>query len=248
MKMMHNSYNTFLNKGGLKLAEFIYTMNNFQGTKVCLVLSCDRPYYKQRRETNYHTYKWFQQNGFSVVFLFAGTLSDEPELSVNSDGTYTLRVPSLEAYELLSHKMELAYKFFSRSGCTGILKIDDDIRIKNSDKLKTFLNELETAPYDYIGITIGHFKSDGNLAPYMQKYKLNLFKTLQIAKADIVYAGGPFYWVSQTTINHIANDGLEYIYEDVSVGNVVKNHPELTRSICNTLFKNVIEWNDERES
>lgn len=221
-------------------------MNDFQGKKICLILSCDRPYYKQRRETNYHTYKWFQENGFLVVFLFAGV--NESEISVDSDGTYSLRVPSLEAYELLSHKMELAYTYFAKSGCLGILKIDDDIKIKNSALLKTFVDRIEKTPYDYIGITAGRFISDGNLAPYMKKYKLNLFKSLRIAKADIVYAGGPFYWVSQTTINHIAKDGLEYIYEDVSVGNVVKNHPELTSAICTSLFNNVIEWNDERES
>ena len=207
-------------------------MSQFQDKKVCLVLSCDRPYYKARRESNYETYRWFQENGFSVVFLFAGVEGNEPKLSDNSDGTYVLRVPSLEVYELLSHKMELAYKFFSKSGCDGILKIDDDIKIVKPDILQYFIN-TELNKYDYLGISIGHYISDGNTVLAVKKYSLNLFKTLRSDKANIVYAGGPFYWVSFKTIQHIVQDGLEYICEDVSVGYVVGNHPELTNGICN---------------
>jgi hypothetical protein len=222
-------------------------MSQFQGKKVCLVLSCDRPYYKQRRESNYETYRWFQQNGFSVVFLFAGVEGDEPKLSENSDGTYILRVPSLEVYELLSHKMELAYKFFSKSGCDGILKIDDDIKIINADKLKDFIY-TELNKYDYLGISIGNFISDGNALLAVKKYNLNLFKTLRSTKANIVYAGGPFYWVSFKTIQYIAQDGLEYICEDVSVGNVVRNHSELRIGIFQNILNNVIIWNNESEA
>jgi hypothetical protein len=222
-------------------------MSQFQGKKVCLVLSCDRPYYKQRRESNYETYRWFQQNGFSVVFLFAGVEGDEPKLSENSDGTYILRVPSLEVYELLSHKMELAYKFFSKSGCEGILKIDDDIKIVNADKLKDFIY-TNLNQYDYLGISIGNFISDGNALLAVKKYNLNLFKSLRSAKANIVYAGGPFYWVSLKTIQYIAQDGLEYICEDVSVGNVVRNHSELRIGIFQNILNNVIIWNNESEA
>jgi hypothetical protein len=151
-------------------------MSQFRDKNVCLVLSCDRPYYRKRRESNYDTYRWFQQNGFSVVFLFAGVEGDEPKLSENTDGTYTLRVPSLEVYELLSHKMELAYKFFSKSGCTGI------------------------------------------------------------------------YWVSSNVIKHLANDGLEYIYEDASVGYVVNNHVELTKVFIPSAFGSVVMWYNDTES
>jgi hypothetical protein len=222
-------------------------MSLFQGKKVCLVLSCDRPYYKQRRESNYETYRWFQQNGFSVVFLFAGVEGDGPKLSENSDGTYILRVPSLEVYELLSHKMELAYKFFSKSGCEGILKIDDDIKIVNTGILNHFIH-TELNKYDYLGISIGNFVSDGNALLAVKKYNLNLFKTLRSAKANIVYAGGPFYWVSFKTIQYIAQDGLEYICEDVSVGNVVRNHSELRIGIFQNILNNVIIWNNESEA
>ena len=222
-------------------------MSLFQGKKVCLVLSCDRPYYKQRRESNYETYRWFQQNGFSVVFLFAGVEGDGPKLSENSDGTYILRVPSLEVYELLSHKMELAYKFFSKSGCEGILKIDDDIKIVNTGILNHFIH-TELNKYDYLGISIGNFVSDGNALLAVKKYNLNLFKTLRSTKANIVYAGGPFYWVSFKTIQYIAQDGLEYICEDVSVGNVVRNHSELRIGIFQNILNNVIIWNNESEA
>jgi hypothetical protein len=143
--------------------------------------------------------------------------------------------------------MELAYKFFSKSGCEGILKIDDDIKIVNTGILNHFIH-TELNKYDYLGISIGNFVSDGNALLAVKKYNLNLFKTLRSAKANIVYAGGPFYWVSFKTIQYIAQDGLEYICEDVSVGNVVRNHSELRIGIFQNILNNVIIWNNESEA
>lgn len=221
-------------------------MSQFQDKKVCLVLSCDRPYYKQRRESNYETYRWFQQNGFSVVFLFAGVEGDEPKLSENSDGTYTLRVPSLEVYELLSHKMELAYKFFSKSGCKGILKIDDDIKIVNTRVLSHLL-EIHIPKYDYLGVSISTGCSNGLEKLNIKKYSINLFKKLILITENFEYAGGPFYWISYKTLGHIANDGLEYMYEDASVGYVVKNHVELTKVCIPSAFRTAIIWYNDTE-
>lgn len=223
-------------------------MSQFQDKKVCLVLSCDRPYYKSRRESNYHTYRWFQQNGFSVVFLFAGLegIGNEPTLSENHDGTYTLRVPTLEVYELLSHKMELAYKFFSKSGCLGILKIDDDIEIVNTDSLFQILDNY-TVEYDYFGISISSGCSEVYTRLNIKKYSINLFKKLILVTEDFEYAGGPFYWISFKTLGHIANDGLEYIYEDASVGYIVNNHAELKKVFIPSAFGTVVAWNNDTE-
>ena len=223
-------------------------MSKFQDKKVCLVLSCDRPYYKQRRESNYETYRWFQQNGFSVVFLFAGVEGDESKLSENHDGTYTLRVPSLEVYELLSHKMELAYKFFSSSGCTGILKIDDDIKIVDPIKLSHIL-ETHTLRYDYLGITAGFLSSKGGTPLVLKKYSLNLFKSLRVREiTEFAYAGGPFYWVSSKAIQYLANDGLEFFYEDASVGYVINKHIELNKIYIQWAFNTVVRWDNESEA
>ena len=222
-------------------------MSQFQDKNICLVLSCDRPYYRKRRESNYDTYRWFQQNGFSVVFLFAGVEGDEPKLSENTDGTYTLRVPSLEVYELLSHKMELAYKFFNNSGCRGILKIDDDIKLLNKQGLSHLLN-VHTSLYDYFGLSISTGCSNGLEKICIKKFSINLFKKLRIITSNFQYAGGPFYWVSSNVIKHLANDGLEYIYEDASVGYVVNNHVELTKAFIPSAFGNVVVWYNDSES
>ena len=223
-------------------------MSQFNGKKVCLVLSCDRPYYKKRRESNYETYTWFQKNGFAVVFLFADPTQGESQVSENSDGTYILRVPSLEVYELLSHKMELAYKYFATSGCMGVLKIDDDIKIIDEKALTEYL-EMYIPTCDYSGISIAYTANiRENQALAIRKYNINLFKTLRQIKSDITYAGGPFYWISSKTIEHIARDGLEFIYEDVSVGNVVKNHSDLRVGFNLGLYPNVVHWGTETES
>ena len=205
------------------------------------MVSCDRPYYRQRRELNYKTYMEFQRIGFVVVFLFAG-LTDDAKLSENSDGTFILRVPTLDMYELLSHKMELAYKYFSEVGCSGILKIDDDIKIINAAHLeKACSYYLDKC--DYFGISIG---SSGNIPKnsplFIKKHSLNLFKNLRLIDTNIIYAGGPFYWVSSKTIEHIVKDGLEFVYEDLSVGNLVKNHPELKVAFDDSLYRKVVNW------
>jgi hypothetical protein len=223
---------------------------SFTDKKVCLVLSCDRPYYTTRRELNSETYKWFQTNGFSVVFLFADPKQDTSTLILNLDGSYTLRVPSLECYELLSHKMELAYKYFNNTGCSGILKIDDDIKILDKNELIKMVKLFNEC--DYYGITIGRIAPPtGSLS--IRKYTLNLFKNLKIddgnlkSRVGIAYAGGPFYWVSAKTINYISKEGLEYIYEDASVGNIINNHPELVNIIDLTKHNTVIAWDNDTE-
>jgi len=223
-------------------------MEHFKDKRVCLVLSCDRPYYNERRERNYETYKWFQDNGFVVVFLFANLNGDDPQLSENGDGTFILRVPSLDVYELLSHKMELAYRYFSKTGCSGILKIDDDIKILNGRKLSISL-ENNICKHDYSGISASRLnfqnKDGGSLT--IKKYTLNLFKNLRLEDKDIVYVGGPFYWVSSNTIECIANDGLEFIYEDASVGYVAMNNSELSRSFNEWMFNSVVTWTNDTE-
>jgi hypothetical protein len=221
-------------------------MDTFKDKKVCLVLSCDRPYYKERREQNYKTYMEFQRLGFVVVFLFAG-LTDEAQLSENSDGTFILRVPTLDVYELLSHKMELAYKFFLTAGCSGILKIDDDIKIINPTVLEmACFHYLDKC--DYFGICLGNSANCPKNSPLdIKKYSLNLFKNLRQIDTSILYAGGPFYWVSSKTIEYIVKDGLEFVYEDLSVANVVKNHPELKVAFDECLYRKVIDWDNETE-
>jgi hypothetical protein len=223
-------------------------MEHFKNKQVCLVLSCDRPYYNDRRERNRETYKWFQDNGFVVVFLFASMIND-PELSENCDGTFILRVPCLDVYELLSHKMELAYKYFNQTGCTGILKIDDDIQILNHQILSISLKN-NICNHDYSGISVGRISHDmmhGNSLE-IKKITLNLFKNLRLEIKNVVYMGGPFYWVSSNTIECIANDGLEFIYEDVSVGNVAMNHPELSRSFNEWMYNAVVTWDNATET
>jgi len=223
-------------------------MSQFNGKKVCLVLSCDRPYYKKRRESNYETYRWFQTNGFAIVFLFADPTQGESQISENRDGTYTLRVQSLEVFELLSHKMELAYKYFAGSGCIGILKIDDDIKIVDTKYLAEYL-QVHLPTCDYLGISIEYTANTRKNQPLsIRKYTLNLFKGLTQKVSDITYAGGPFYWISSKTIEHIARDGLEFVYEDVSVGNVVKNHSELKVIFNISLFPNTVFWEDQTET
>jgi hypothetical protein len=144
--------------------------------------------------------------------------------------------------------MELAYKFFSKSGCEGILKIDDDIKIVNEHKLSHIL-ETHTIGYDYFGVSAGCLSSDGNTPLALKKYTVNLFKSLKVmAVPEFVYAGGPFYWVSSKAIEHLANEGLNFFYEDASVGYIINKHAELNRTFILGAFKTVVSWDNESEA
>jgi hypothetical protein len=62
------------------------------------------------------------------------------------------------------------------------------------------------------------------------------------------YYCGPFYWVSNKAIQAITTIGLNFIYEDMSVGYAISLHPELTSFANNSFFKSIITIDDGTET
>ena len=213
---------------------------------VCLVLTCNRPYYVERRRKNFETFRRIADAGFVITFLLADptilatTISTDP-----TNGFHTLTVKCLESYDYLSLKMQLAYT--ALKDAPGILKIDDDIRIADPTCLEELKEIIKTT--DYFGISDVKMKS-GNvtLLRYGESKKFSpMFNHLQtVSKKDFVYFGGPFYWISQKVLQKVPTDTLEYPWEDLAMGYLVSKYPEM-KVKCLPWTKR-ITWTNDTET
>jgi hypothetical protein len=213
---------------------------------VCLVLSCNRPYYKERRRNNKNTFKLLEEAGFNIVFLFADCNLDNAKDGVDEDlGYNTLTVPCPDSYDYLSRKIELAFAKFNYKH--GILKIDDDIRIRDPSCL-TDLQKIITET-DYFGIAEVNIKKNTSNPVISGKKFSPIFNNL-IAhfRKDFIYFGGPFYWVSKNTLQKITTDHLEYPWEDLAVGYLVSKYPELIVKFTPWYEEKKIMWDGATET
>ena len=213
---------------------------------VCLVLTCNRPYYKKRRSDNHATFKILADAGFRIFFLLADSNIEKTVYSVDEDLSYdTITVPCPDSYDYLTKKIYLA--FAELKDKVGILKIDDDIQINDLSCL-TELKKIITVT-DYFGIA-DVFKEKGshnNVKDGMKFSPMFNHLTAFIPK-DFTYYGGPFYWVSRNSLQKIAIEGLEFPWEDLAVGYAVSKYPRLKTLYLPWKSEHRITWYNETET
>ena len=175
-----------------------YSQNN----RLCLVLTCDRPYYARRRLASANTYRLLKENGFTVVFLYANSSLTYTVFDLKN-GEYRLTVPMEDTYNNIPAKILGALTFLSRYNISGILKIDDDTTIIDPTIFKTKFTDA-----DYAGASVGSAFPGVRMAGE---------KPITIEK-QFMYFGGPFYWLSAKAMKHISKTGFKYPWEDASVG------------------------------
>ena len=224
------------------------SLDLFNNKYVCVVLSCKRPYYENRRKANIDTFNILKSCGFVVVYAYSDNALTSIEIEPIEEGKeYVMTVPAPEIYELLSHKMNIVYNYFSKTSCKGILKIDDNTKILFSDIIEHDFMDLITQ-YDYVGLEQVIISKDSD--PY---YKLknrtqmpiftNIYHKIDI---DVKYFAGPFYYVSKKAINTISEEGLQMAYEDMAVGHAVSKNKHIKRFMWN--FKNIaVSWDNATE-
>ena len=125
-------------------------MYDFTNKNICLVLTCNKVTYKERRNKNMHIYSKLQNAGFEIVYLFADEDRTDYHIIKGDLGHYSLTVPTEEAYLNLSVKMWMAYSFFNTQSVKGILKIDDDVYYLDDEIL-----DLDYYTADYLGMPCG---------------------------------------------------------------------------------------------
>jgi len=189
---------------GLKCILYSSNMYNFTNKYICLVLTCNKPQYKERLNLNSHIYNQIADAGFEIIFLYADPTITYIHIIQNEDASYNMTVPTKEEYTNLATKMNIAYFYFNTLNIKGILKIDDDITYINNDSLNLdYYNQ-----YDYLGLYGIHF-DHLNLLDH-KSYKKDKYKDymLNINESDIseypYFFPGHFYWVSKKAIQYIA--------------------------------------------
>ena len=134
----------------------------------------------------------------------------------------------MECYEMLSPKMECAYRYFNDKECNLILKIDDDVTIVDKGIFITTIIEMMDI-YDYGGYNTGTYGYSNLNIIDTPNLKINYLKKMFIyIDEKITYYGGPFYWISALALKEICNIGMLYFHEDVAVGYAISSNKYLS--------------------
>lgn len=182
---------------------------SYDKKKLCLVLTCNKPYYNERRLKSKKTYDILKDNGFTVVFLYSDPKHTIPEFELRN-GEYCLTIPIEETYHNIPTKILEAFKFFCRYNTKGILKIDDDTCIEDPTIFQEDFTDV-----DYAGASVG------SMFPGTRVFN----KDIITIEKQILYFGGPFYWLSAKALHHIISVGFKYPWEDASIGYAIGLHP-----------------------
>jgi len=201
------------------------------GKKVCLVLCCKRPYYVERRRRYAGQYNAVEEKGFTTIFLYGE--GGRRELVVE-EGEWRLYVPVEDLYKNLSRKMSLAYEYLLAAGITGVLKVDDDVQIRDPGILDGPLLES-----DYSGAE--QFAAKGGY-----EYPLKTTSYMWMLDVDVTYFTGPFYWLSAKGMAQVLRVGPKYPLEDLNTGHAISLDPSLKVYSAPIKNRGVI-WYDEHE-
>jgi len=219
----------------------------FNNKVVSLILSCKRPYYEKRLQENTESFNILKRVGTVLVYLFANPALIETNVEPNADGTYTMTVPCFEAYDYLSTKILLAYKYFNLTNCTGVLKVDDDTLIKTEDIMRSELLDLANK-YDYFGVSEKEILKRDGFLKYNSRAKIaipifqNVYHKINY---NIKYYEGPFYYLSKKALGIICRGGIELLFEDVGIGYILTAIPDLKTYLWRNMFVKHIYWNEK---
>ena len=144
-----------------------------------------------------------------------------------------LTVPATDAYEGLSQKISLAFRFLGICGNTiPVMKIDDDIRWNASGSELGNVISL-TLQHHYMGRVVDAAKNGVYRWWHFGRYKsdANNFQPYGLIAACRYAEGGFGYFVSPTAINVLARASIcfsqsfdaELSYEDIAVGKVLNS-------------------------
>jgi tetratricopeptide (TPR) repeat protein len=165
------------------------------------------------------------------------TITNTPSVIIYSDPAQktclvtsdTLVLPGSDDYIGLPLKLINAFQFYYiHTRCKSVLKIDDDVFIKDSDKFKSLLSQPSVQSFDYLG-EVNHSYD----AAYHFKKSTKISSLLpNLASQDFVpYCDGGFgYYLSRKALRSLFEQNawhphylLRAIYEDVLVGELLQS-------------------------
>lgn len=221
-------------------------MNNFDAKVVVLVLTCKRPFYEKRLHENKSTFDILKRIGTTLVYLYADPSLHETTVNQDQD-TFNMTVPCIETYDYLTKKISLAYEYFNKTNCIGVLKIDDDTQIKSETIFAEEFLQLANK-YDYFGVSEKTIpKRDGYLK-YNSRALVSdpLYQNIH-HKIDynIQYYEGPFYYLSKKALRIIIKTGISLLFEDVGIGYVLTASQDIRSYLWKGMFGPHVYWNEK---
>jgi hypothetical protein len=199
--------------------------------RICLVLSCKRPYYMNRRNRYAEQYEQIRDKGFVVIFLYGEVGRRELLLE---EGELALYVPVQDLYKNLTTKMILAYEYLLEKGVAGILKMDDDVQMRDASILDGELTQADYSGAQEFRVNGGH------------TYPLKTTSEMFYVDTRFQYFTGPFYWLSRKGLEQVIKVGVKYPWEDINIGYCISLDSSL--NVCNTHAKGKqVVWYDEHE-
>ena len=217
---------------------------------ICLVLTCKRPFYTDRRNKNKDMWELVTRAGFTVMFLFADPTLTKPQFDSDSESDYsTLTVPCTETYEYLTQKMQLAYSVLAGT-CSGILKMDDNTRINDPSCLAELHQIIQT--YDYFGVEQANINQSSIKLKQSNycRFPASFNKLEAVFDKSLSYFTGTFYWVSNNVLQEIAKNqrAFEYPWEDVALSYFISKFPHSKILYLPWKPQNRVTWDKNTES
>jgi hypothetical protein len=210
-----------------------------EGKKVCVLMTCKREPYIGRVKEREYIYEMIQRNGFVFFYLYAyPDIEDSYNIEyIPENNRYILTVKTCDSWNALGLRMHLCYTFFNQYDIQGILKIDDDIHI--DPEYENFIFNKKTFEYDYLGVVEKCIKS---LKIKNENSESGFDVLLEIPRQNIVYYGGPFYWLSKTAIQKVVELNPVSIIEDANVGYCMTLWKECKRKNTNWSTSGILRW------
>ena len=204
-----------------------------------VILTCQKPWYIQRKLAQIPTYEFLVSQGADVYILEGDTeLTDTHVQDTLTPGVNLLRVPVSEAYEYIPKRLWVAYQYLRTKGYKGILKMDDDIKITNKEAWSQLLPTMIATDYTAInGIGGGEIPQKmGTIVVntyHWSKCETPIMNHTYGMYPAIDFAGGPCYWLGSNLLNLLRQADYEKcVFEDVSTGiAALRNNIRLTSMV-----------------
>lgn len=195
---------------------------------VC-ILTCRKPKYTERIFIQQGTVRFLRSLGVDVYYLYGDASLKKPVFSP-LDTHIELTVPVSEDYEWIPQRIYTAFEALRGKGYTGIIKMDDDIEIRDPMKWIEYTRVLCGHPYAAMKGVGGREIQEKEGTIILNTYHQNscthsLLKQQFSVFPSIEYASGPMYWVRKDFMERLlATDYTKCIFEDVCTGIAAKKH------------------------
>jgi hypothetical protein len=214
---------------------------------VC-ILTCRKPKYAERIFFQQGTVRFLRSLGVQVYYLYGDASLNKHTLNY-LDTHVELTVPVSEDYEWIPHRIYAAFDVLRSLGHTGVIKMDDDIEIKNPNKWIEYTKLLCNYPYAAMkgvgGREIKEKEGTIILNTYHQSASTHPLLRQQFSVfPSIEYASGPMYWVRQDFMERLMDtDYRKCVFEDVCTGIAAKKHG-IPLAHLDNVFNTIVKGDD----